>query len=63
MFGLKLDLSEDFFLIEIQSIHNVVFISGGQHSDSVTCVYVFLSVFFFSIGHYKALNIVPCAIQ
>ena len=51
-----------FFLIEVELIYNVVFISGVQQSDSFLYIYTFFK--FFSIVVYcKILNIVPCAIQ
>ena len=35
------DIKKKFFLIEVQQIYNVVFISALQQIDSVTHVYIF----------------------
>ena len=50
-----------FFVIELQLIYNVVFISGVQPSDSV--IYRLFFRRFSIIVYYKLLNIVPCSIQ
>ena len=49
----------------VESIYNVVLVSGVQHSDSVICTHtcLFFSRFFSIIGYYRVLSRVPCAIQ
>ena len=46
--------------IEVYLIYSI---SSIQPSDSVICMYVSFFRFFSSIGYYKTLNLVPCAIQ
>ena len=45
-------------------IYNVVLVSGGQQSESVMQIHIFMLFFrFFShISHYGVLNRVPCAL-
>ena len=43
-----------FFLTEVWLIYNVDLVSGIQKSDSNL---------YLSIGYYKILNIIPCAMQ
>ena len=45
-----------FFLTEVWLIYNVDLVSGIQKSDSNLYLYL-------SIGYYKILNIIPCAMQ
>ena len=42
-----------FFFTEVQLIYNVVLVSGIQHSDSVTYLYIFFFRVFSLISHYK----------
>ena len=57
------------FLVEVQLTYNVILVSGVQQSDSVIyiytyiCLYIFFFRFFSTLGYYKKLSIVPCAIQ
>ena len=48
------------FSIEVQLVYNVVLVSGVQHSDSVTHIYISI---LFIIIYYRILNIVSCGIQ
>ena len=53
------------FSIEVWLIYSVVLVSGVQQNDSDKYIYThtFFFKFFATIGYYKTLSIVPCAIQ
>ena len=46
-------------LTEVYSIYNIVLLSGVQQSD----VYIQMCIFFSTIGYYKILNTVFCAVH
>ena len=67
--ALQVDSCRFFFLFWRQILYQLNYqgspVSSAQQSNSFLCVSVciFFLRFFSIIGHYKILNIVPCAIQ
>ena len=51
------------FFIETELIYNVLVLGVIQQSDSILYTYMFLFIFFTTMGYYRILNIVPCATQ